>query len=102
MATSEKPSIKIDIDGDEYAINISSTFKTFEIKFRLGQEFEYQDQDGIQVKAVFQLENGKLIGRVSGENGVSGSWTCGDNEVTLIRKASDVLSTQVHERAQYV
>lgn len=50
MGNLAKPSQHISLEGDEFTIKTSSTFKSTEIKFKPGQEFEETTADGRTVK----------------------------------------------------
>lgn len=40
--------VDIKVDGDNWTIKTTSTFKNSEIKFKLGEEFEEERQDGVK------------------------------------------------------
>merc|ERR1711990_1035730 len=48
-----------EVDG-EWTIKSSTTLKTVELKFKLGEKFEETTPDGREVESVSTLENGKL------------------------------------------
>lgn len=50
MGGMAKPSTIISIDGDKVVLKTSSTFKTTEISFKLGEEFDESTADGRNVK----------------------------------------------------
>ncbi|KAL3860826.1 hypothetical protein ACJMK2_010891 [Sinanodonta woodiana] len=47
--------------GDDWSLDIISTFKDVHLKFKLGEEFDETTGDGRQMKSVFNLENKKLV-----------------------------------------
>lgn len=50
MGNMVKPTLTITIDGDKVMLKNSSTFKTTEISFKLGEEFDETTADGRTVK----------------------------------------------------
>lgn len=50
MGNMAKPTLIITIDGDKVVLKNSSTFKTTEISFKLGEEFDETTADGRNVK----------------------------------------------------
>ncbi|XP_020851379.1 fatty acid-binding protein 9-like [Phascolarctos cinereus] len=56
-----KPSVTISAKGNEMTIKTESSFKTTEISFKLGEEFDEVTADNRKVKSIITLENGSLI-----------------------------------------
>lgn len=50
MGNAATPTVEITKDGDTYTMKTITTFKTTEIKFKLGEEFEETTADGRVVK----------------------------------------------------
>jgi len=62
MGNSAKPSQHITIDGDQWTLKTTSTFKNTEIKFKIGEQFDETTADGRKVKTVMSLEgDNKLV-----------------------------------------
>ncbi|KAM6214800.1 myelin P2 protein [Rhynchocyon petersi] len=55
-----KPSVIISKKGDTITIRTESAFKTTEISFKLGQEFEETTADNRKTKSIVTLERGSL------------------------------------------
>lgn len=55
MGNMVKPTLTISIDGDKVVLKNSSTFKTTEISFKLGEEFDETTADGRTVKVKDQV-----------------------------------------------
>lgn len=55
MGNMVKPTLIITIDGDKVVLKNSSTFKTTEISFKLGEEFDETTADGRNVKVKDQV-----------------------------------------------
>ena len=50
LAALEKPKISISANGDKVRIKTESSFKNFEISFKLGEEFDETTADNRKVK----------------------------------------------------
>lgn len=50
LAKVQNPTVTISIDGEEISIKTETTFKTSEMKFKLGEEFTEKRLDGLDVK----------------------------------------------------
>uniref|UniRef100_UPI00358E9CBC fatty acid-binding protein, heart-like n=1 Tax=Myxine glutinosa TaxID=7769 RepID=UPI00358E9CBC len=61
IAGKQSPTVKITKDGDTVTIKTSSIFKTSEITFKLGEEFDETTADDRKVKSLVTIENGKLV-----------------------------------------
>merc|ERR1712215_360848 len=60
-ATVSNPVMEISEDGGVITIKSSTTLKTVELKFKLGEEFEETTPDGRDVTALANLEDGKIV-----------------------------------------
>merc|ERR1712096_24754 len=60
-ATVSTPQMDVTEDGGVWTIKTSTTLKTMELKFKLGEEFDETTPDGREVTAVVNLEGGKLV-----------------------------------------
>ncbi|XP_006030896.1 fatty acid-binding protein, heart [Alligator sinensis] len=61
MANLTKPTTIIELEGDKMILKTQSTFKTTEITFKLGEEFDETTADDRHVKSVVTLDEGKLV-----------------------------------------
>lgn len=61
MAKVQTPTVEIATDGDNVTLKTITTFKTQEIKFKLGEEFEEKRLDGAMVKSKVTLDGNKLV-----------------------------------------
>merc|ERR1719167_925308 len=48
-------------EGGTWTIKTSTTLKTMELKFKLGEEFDETTPDGREVKATVTFEDGKIV-----------------------------------------
>merc|ERR1712203_361374 len=60
-ATVSTPVMEVTEDGGVWTIKTSTTLKTMELKFKLGEQFEETTPDGRQVTAVVNLDGGKIV-----------------------------------------
>merc|ERR1739838_863769 len=60
-ATVSTPVCEITEDGGVWTIKTSTTLKTMELKFKLGEDFDETTPDGRQVTATVTCEDGKII-----------------------------------------
>lgn len=67
LGNSLQPTVELKKDGDKYTLITESTFKTQQISFELGKEFEEETLDGRKVQSTITLEGDKLIHKQGGE-----------------------------------
>jgi len=60
-ATASTPVCEIFEDGGVWNIKTSTTLKTMELKFKLGEPFDETTPDGRDVTAICTLEDGKIV-----------------------------------------
>merc|ERR1712179_24227 len=60
-ATVSTPHMEIKEEGGVWTITTSTTLKTMELKFKLGEEFDETTPDGREVTALVNLEGGKIV-----------------------------------------
>ncbi|CAN0556553.1 unnamed protein product [Ectocarpus sp. 8 AP-2014] len=60
-ATVSTPTVVISENDGVWTIKTSTTLKSMELKFKLGEEFEETTADGRQVSAVVSFEDGKIV-----------------------------------------
>ncbi|NXT74007.1 FABPI protein, partial [Zapornia atra] len=54
--------ITIQQDGNKFTVKESSNFRTIEIEFTLGSNFEYSLADGTELTGAWNMEGNKLVG----------------------------------------
>ncbi|NXT87456.1 FABPI protein, partial [Anhinga rufa] len=54
--------ITIQQDGNKFTVKESSTFRTLDIEFTLGVNFEYSLADGTELNGSWNMEGSKLVG----------------------------------------
>ncbi|XP_066571985.1 fatty acid binding protein 4a [Amia ocellicauda] len=65
MGNMAKPNLVFSVEGDVISIKSQSAFKTTEVKFKLGEEFEETTADDRKTKTKVTMENGKLVQKQS-------------------------------------
>jgi len=61
MGNFTKPSTIISVEGDKVTLVTSSTVKTTQISFKLGEEFDETTADSRNVKSIITIEDGKMV-----------------------------------------
>ncbi|KAM9116534.1 fatty acid-binding protein, heart [Pangshura tecta] len=100
IANLTKPTCIIELEDDKIIVKTQSTFKSTEISFKLGEEFDETTADDRHVKSLVTLDGGKLI-HVQKWDG---------KETTLVRELEDgkliltltlgtVICTRTYEKA---
>merc|ERR1712130_349000 len=60
-ATVSTPVMEITEAGGVWSIKTSTTLKSMDLKFKLGEEFDETTPDGRQTRALINLEGGKIV-----------------------------------------
>merc|ERR1712183_122457 len=60
-ANASTPVMEISEEGGVWTIKTSTTLKSMELKFKLGEEFEEKTPDGREVTAIVTLEGNSLV-----------------------------------------
>lgn len=80
MAATATPTCEITQSGDEWNMKTSTTFKTTEIKFKMGEAFDETTADGRKCKSTIAKE---------GDNKLIHKQICGDQTLDIIREFTD-------------
>jgi len=99
MANAASPVQEIVITGDEWYIKTTTTFKTTEVRFKLGEEFEEVTGDGRNCKSVMTLDGSKLV-HVQKDPAKESTIIreVNGNELTMILKVDDIVCTRVYDK----
>jgi hypothetical protein len=102
VASTLKPDLIFVKDGDDkWKMRTESTFKTTEISFKLGEEFDEETADGRKVKTVMTLEDNKLVQSQKGDVDSTLTRELNDEDtLTLTCKAKDVESKRVYKKVK--
>ncbi|KAG7317062.1 hypothetical protein KOW79_019360 [Hemibagrus wyckioides] len=96
-----KPTTIISIEGDVITLKTVSTFKSTEINFKLGEEFDETTADDRKVKSVVTIEGNKLI-HIQRWEGKETSLVreVNGNSLTLTLTLGDVVCTRSYLKAE--
>ncbi|KAK7125117.1 hypothetical protein R3I94_019227 [Phoxinus phoxinus] len=96
-----KPTTIISKDGDVFTLKTVSTFKSTEINFKLGEEFDETTADDRAVKSLIVLDGGKLV-HVQKWDGKETTLVreVSGNSLTLTLTLGDVESTRSYVKAE--
>jgi ketosteroid isomerase-like protein len=100
MAATATPTTEITQNGDDWNIKTSTTFKTTEIKFKLGEPFDEETADGRKCKSTITQEGDKKLvhEQKSGDSTLKIVREFKDDEMTMILEAPGVTSTRVYKK----
>ncbi|XP_078540768.1 cellular retinoic acid-binding protein 1 [Lissotriton helveticus] len=103
-AAASKPHVEIRQDGDRFYIKTSTTVRTTEINFKIGEEFSEETVDGRKCKslATWETENKIYCKQTLVEgSGPKTFWSreLVNDELILTFGADDVLCTRIYVRA---
>ncbi|KAK2525047.1 Crabp2 [Columba livia] len=104
VAAASKPAVEIKQDGERFYIKTSTTVRTTEISFSIGEEFEEQTVDGRPCKSLAKWESeNKMVceQRLLKGEGPKTGWSrelTNDGELILTMTADDVICTRVYVR----
>ncbi|KAI5633494.1 lipocalin / cytosolic fatty-acid binding protein family domain-containing protein [Phthorimaea operculella] len=98
-ANAVTPTVELKKDGDTYNLVTSSTFKTTEMKFKPGEEFDEDRADGAKVKSVVTIEGTKLkqVQKAADGTEVIYEREFGPEEMKAVMTAKDVTCTRVYK-----
>ncbi|XP_060114358.1 fatty acid-binding protein, heart [Heteronotia binoei] len=101
IANMTKPSTIIEVDGIKICLKTQSTFKSTEINFKLGEEFDETTADDRHVKSIVTLEGGKLI-HVQKWDGKETTLVreLKDGKLILTLTIGDIVCTRTYQKAQ--
>uniref|UniRef100_A0A2A4J1H5 Fatty acid-binding protein, muscle n=1 Tax=Heliothis virescens TaxID=7102 RepID=A0A2A4J1H5_HELVI len=98
-ANAVTPTVELRKDGDSFTLVTSSTFKTTEVKFKPGEEFDEERADGAKVKSVCTFEGNTLKQVQKSADGVEVSYIreFGPEEMKAVMTAKDVTCTRLYK-----
>ncbi|XP_069898788.1 cellular retinoic acid-binding protein 1 isoform X2 [Dipodomys merriami] len=103
VAAASKPHVEIRQDGDQFYIKTSTTVRTTEINFKVGEGFEEETVDGRKCKSLPTWENENKIHctqTLLEGDGPKTYWTreLANDELILTFGADDVVCTRIYVR----
>jgi len=101
MASTATPVTEISQAGDDWSIKTTTTFKTTDIKFKLGEEFDEVTADGRNCKSIITKEGDDKLVHTQNCNGqtlkILREFT--DDQMKMILEApGSVISTRVYQK----
>ncbi|KAG6449765.1 hypothetical protein O3G_MSEX006229 [Manduca sexta] len=98
-ANAVTPTVELRQEGDGYNLVTSSTFKTTEMKFKPGEEFDEERADGAKVKSVCTFEGNTLKQVQKAADGLEVTYIreFGPEEMKAVMTAKDVTCTRVYK-----
>lgn len=105
MGNAATPSVDITEEGGTYSLKTISTFKTTEIKFKLGEEFEETTADGRTVKSTISLDGNKMTHKQTGDKEKKEKDSVllrefTDTEMIMECKVDDIVCKRVYKRQE--
>merc|ERR1711935_200603 len=103
-ATVSNPVMEISEEGGTWTIKTSTTLKSMEMKFKLGETFDETTPDGREVSSVVNFEGGKIVSiqtaKKAGVKSTKATREVNGNELiyTVSVEGSDLVSTQKFKR----
>ncbi|XP_027855487.1 cellular retinoic acid-binding protein 1a [Xiphophorus couchianus] len=103
VAAASTPQVEIRQDGEQFYIKTSTSVRTTEINFRIGEEFNEETVDGRKVKSLATWESENKIycqQTLLDGDGPKTYWTreLNGDELTLMFGADDVVCTRIYVR----
>ncbi|KAK6190203.1 hypothetical protein SNE40_002123 [Patella caerulea] len=100
LAGAAKPQQDIKVDGDKIQILTSTTFKSTDLSFELGKEFDEVTGDGRNVKSICTLEGNTLKHVSKGDPDTVITREFNGNDMTMTLEAKGVTCTRKYHRAE--
>ncbi|XP_051171492.1 fatty acid-binding protein, muscle isoform X2 [Leptopilina boulardi] len=97
MGAAVSPIVEVTLDGDEYTMNTTSTFKNSEIKFKPGVEFDEETPDGRKVKTTITVDGDKMTQIQKGDKDTIIEREFTPTEMKAIMKVDDIVCTRIYK-----
>ncbi|XP_033214744.1 sodium/calcium exchanger regulatory protein 1 isoform X1 [Belonocnema kinseyi] len=97
MGASVSPVVEVTKDGDEYIMKTTSTFKSSELKFKPGVEFDEETPDGRKVKTTITVDGDKMSQIQKGDKDTVIEREFTDSEMKAIMKVDDIVCTRIYK-----
>lgn len=99
-AATLKPSVEVVDNGDgSWSLKTVSTFKSTDVKFKLGEEFDEQRMDGTTVKSTITLDGNKLVQKQASEPPCEIIREFNGDEMTTVCTCQGVTCTRKYKKA---
>ncbi|XP_015116027.1 myelin P2 protein isoform X1 [Diachasma alloeum] len=97
MGAQMSPVVELTKNDDTYTLKTTSTFKSTEIKFKLGEEFDEETPDGRKVKSVITLDGNKMSHIQKGDKTTTIEREFTANEMKAIMTVDDIVCTRIYK-----
>ncbi|XP_034951149.1 fatty acid-binding protein, muscle [Chelonus insularis] len=97
MGASVSPVVELTEDNGLYTLKTTSTFKSSEIKFKLGEEFDEETPDGRKVKSIITLDGNKMTHIQKGQKDTHIEREFGPTEMKAVMKVDDIVCTRIYK-----
>lgn len=100
LGATAKPLVELTESNGEWNMKTSTTMKTTELKFKLGQEVDETTQDGRECKTTFTMEGDKLIQIQKAVKGKDAKFVreFTDTEMIMTSECEGVTSKRIYKR----
>jgi len=99
MANAATPTQEIKVEDGTWSIKTSTTFKTTDISFKIGEEFDETTGDGRKVKTTCKMEGDALVQDQKGSPDSILSREIKDGKMHMILKVNDIVCTRIYKKA---
>ena len=96
LASIWSPVFEVTQDGDNWAMSTKSVLRTTVVKFKLGEEFDEERADGVEVKSVVTVEGNKMKHVMKGEPETVIIREFSANEMVVLGTVKGVTSTRIY------
>ncbi|OAA47951.1 Calycin [Metarhizium rileyi] len=93
-AKKQTPTMQFSAEGDEITFKTITTFKTDEVKFRLGKEFPEKRLDGVVVQTTAVIQDGVLIFHKEGDKPYTVTFTIEGDKLKATYTIGNVVATR--------
>ncbi|KAE9415983.1 hypothetical protein Angca_007602 [Angiostrongylus cantonensis] len=107
LASALKPTLEFAREGDQLRMTSTSTFKTYVLKFKIGETSDEKTMDGRDVSQLYKIENDRLVLHEESKGGGTDSRTeryIQDGQLRIVCvnlqdcECNGVMSKRVYER----
>lgn len=100
LGSRARPSLHITVEGDTWSLKTETTFKTTNITFQLGEEFDETTADNRKMKTTITLEKNKLIQDQKGPVPSVITRIVEGDKMTVLCQAKGVTATRIYKKSE--
>ncbi|XP_017771642.1 PREDICTED: fatty acid-binding protein, muscle-like isoform X2 [Nicrophorus vespilloides] len=99
MGNAVSPVVELKMDGDQYVLSSTSTFKNVVTKFKPGVEIDDETPDGRKVKSTYNV-NGNVITEKQIDSAgkvtiIDRTWS--NDEIKMVLKVDNIVCTRIYK-----